>query len=436
MAKKIKKKSKTKSKTKSKKPKILHFFGYEFEENVYVQWAQTAIDHLAQKFKESGMTLKYNMAIEDKGKYYDCRNIYPSTKSTFIEKFFKKREPKGIEGIWENRLVGTTGVVKEKSHYQIYTIESWFKDKIKLNFFEKLTEDDYDIDYSITSGTKSGALHPTSDKSLFRFEGVSPMIFAPNVNEVTPSILYVTGDIVINQKGNMYTDFFPPKPGIESYRIWPNKPVIPEEKIENLKKSGLSSGTGFFVDQLGHIITNYHVIEPCNNKTKIIYKNKEYKTKLIAKDKNLDLALLKANIKNNYFIKTFDKPIKKLQSIIAAGYPLANHLGDDLKFTSGIISSLKGYNDDTTQIQIDAALNPGNSGGPIIDKKNGELVAVAVSVAARRDILEGINFGIKVSQVKDFLYANGIEVEKKKIKKKNENVSKILENSTVQILCL
>ena len=181
-----------------------------------MQWAETAIDHLAQKFKESGMTLKYNMAIEDKGKYYDCRNIYPSTKSTFIEKFFKKREPKGIEGIWENRLVGTTGVVKEKSHYQIYTIESWFKDKIKLNFFEKLTEDDYDIDYSITSGTKSGALHPTSDKSLFRFEGVSPMIFAPNVNEVTPSILYVTGDIVINQKGNMYTDFFPPKPGIES----------------------------------------------------------------------------------------------------------------------------------------------------------------------------------------------------------------------------
>ena len=57
-------------------------------------------------------------------------------------------------------------------------------------------------------------------------------------------------------------------------------------------------------------------------------------------------------------------------------------------------------------------------------------------MAARRDILEGINFGIKVSQVKDFLYANGIEVEKKKIKKKNENVSKILENSTVQILCL
>jgi len=89
--------------------------------------------------------------------------------------------------------------------------------------------------------------------------------------------------------------------------------------------------------------------------------------------------------------------------------------------------------DDTTQIQIDAALNPGNSGGPIVDKISGELVAVAVSVAARRDVLEGINFGIKVSQVKDFLYANGIQEKTKK--NKSKETSKILENSTVQIIC-
>ena len=120
---------------------------------------------------------------------------------------------------------------------------------------------------------------------------------------------------------------------------------------------------------------------------------------------------------------------------MAAGFPLGNILSDDLKYTSGIISSLKGTNDDTTQIQIDAALNPGNSGGPIVDKKKGELVAVAVSVAARRDVLEGINFGIKVSQVKDFLYANGIDNENQKNKNKSKNVSTVLENSTIQILC-
>ena len=81
------------------------------------------------------------------------------------------------------------------------------------------------------------------------------------------------------------------------------------------------------------------------------------------------------------------------------------------------------------------ALNLGNSGGPIIDKKNGELVAVAVAIHARRDIVEGINFGIKVSQVKDFLYANGIETKQKKLKNKSKNVTTILENSTLQILC-
>ena len=435
----VKKKSSVAKKlSKSQKPRILHFYGYEFEMNEYAKWAQEAINGLAQKFKEGGMTLKYNMAIEDKGKYWDCRNIYPTTKSEFIEKFFKKRKPLGIEGIWEHRLSGITGIVKEKSYYQLYNIESWFRDKIKLNFFEKLTEDDYDVDYSITSGTKIGALFPTSDQSLFRLDGISPMIFSPTQSEVTPSVLYISGDITINQKGNMYSDFFPPNPGLESYRIWPNKPVNLEEDNSNInnkdiKKSGLSSGTGFFVDNSGHILTNYHVVEPCNNKTKIIYKNKEYNAKLIAKDKNLDLAVLKVNVKNDYFIKTFDKPIKKLQSIIAAGYPLSGILGDDLKYTSGIISSLKGMNDDTTQIQIDAALNPGNSGGPIIDKTSGELVAVAVSVAARRDVLEGINFGIKVSQVKDFLYANGVKEKTKK--NKNKDINKMLENSTMQIIC-
>ena len=73
--------------------------------------------------------------------------------------------------------------------------------------------------------------------------------------------------------------------------------------------------------------------------------------------------------------------------------------------SSFFISSLKGFKDNSSQIQIDAALNMGNSGGPIVDSNNGELVAVAVSML-RNEIVEGINFGIKVSQVRDFLYSN------------------------------
>ena len=64
-----------------------------------------------------------------------------------------------------------------------------------------------------------------------------------------------------------------------------------------------------------------------------------------------------------------------------------------MKFTSGIVSSLKGIGDDSTRLQIDAALNPGNSGGPIINEETGELVAVAVA-GLRKDKTEAVNFGI------------------------------------------
>ena len=79
-----------------------------------------------------------------------------------------------------------------------------------------------------------------------------------------------------------------------------------------------------------------------------------------------------------------------LLGIIAAGYPLGKSLSDDLKFTSGIISSLKGAEDDSTLIQIDAALNPGNSGGPIFNLE-GNLVGVAYAALNK---LEWIKAGL------------------------------------------
>ena len=107
----------------------------------------------------------------------------------------------------------------------------------------------------------------------------------------------------------------------------------------------------------------------------------------------------------------------KMQKIYAAGYPFGKYLSDDLKFTDGIISSLKGYADNSNELQIDAAINPGNSGGPIVDKETGSLVGVATmklskdyTKAAYGVESENINYGIKSSQVKDFLEANNINI--------------------------
>ena len=125
-----------------------------------------------------------------------------------------------------------------------------------------------------------------------------------------------------------------------------------------------------------------------------------------------------------------------MQRIIAAGYPLGKNLSDDLKFTSGIISSLKGVDDDSTLIQIDAALNKGNSGGPIVSEKTGELVAVAVA-GLRKDITEAVNFGIKTNSLKNFLEANQIETSSSKLLFSfgSVDVSNILEETTVYTYC-
>ena len=235
------------------------------------------------------------------------------------------------------------------------------------------------------------------------------------------------------------------RPGSSSHtwsRIWPenfsnhNAKFEKEKKKKKKDKLEASSGTAFFVTQKGHLVTNFHVVETCNDKSQIIYKDKNYKVKLLAKDKNLDLALLKADIENKVFINISNKSPKKLQRIIAAGYQFGKKVSDDLKFTSGIVSSLKGIEDDSTRIQIDAALNYGNSGGPIVDENSGELVAVAVA-GLRKDMTESINFGIKAGSVKNFLDSNQIDpaLLVKKYSWGFTDVSSILENATVYTFC-
>jgi len=206
-------------------------------------------------------------------------------------------------------------------------------------------------------------------------------------------------------------------------------------KDENEKISG-ASGTAFFIDNNGHMITNHHVIEGCKDKSQISYENNNIKAKLIAKDEFLDLALLKADVKNSSFINISTAPPKKLKRVIVAGYPFGLELSNDLKFNSGIITSLKGLGDDSTRIQIDAAINPGNSGGPIVYEDNGELAAVAVA-GLSKDKTEAVNFGIKASSVKNFLQSNQIDLTlvEQKFNFSNDDLAELLESSTLYTFC-
>ena len=209
-------------------------------------------------------------------------------------------------------------------------------------------------------------------------------------------------------------------------------PSVSSSSGSKKRASGGASGSAFFVTNKGHIITNYHVIQNCRSTPKIKYKDKDVNAKVVAKDSALDLALLKADLRNTKYLSFSNDQPKKLQRIIASGYPFGEYISDDLKFTSGIVSSLKGPGDDSTLVQVDAALNPGNSGGPIVDEETGKLVAVSV-MGMKKSISEGQNFGIKTSSVKNFLAANQVKVSSSWFG--SSDVAQLLEDSTLYTYC-
>ena len=201
---------------------------------------------------------------------------------------------------------------------------------------------------------------------------------------------------------------------------------------DNNKKRS-ASGTAFFINNKGNIVTNNHVVEGCSGPIKVLYNRKEYQDKLISKDGNLDLAVLSSDIKPNQHLKLSKKSGDKLDRVVAAGYPLGYKISDELKLTAGIVSATKGWKDNINEFQIDAALNPGNSGGPVVNDA-GNLFGVAVAGLADR---QNLNFAIKSKAVKDFLDVNKVSYSTATVEFDMDNKKrlKLLEDSTVFIYC-
>ena len=220
------------------------------------------------------------------------------------------------------------------------------------------------------------------------------------------------------------------------------KPVSvlnPIAKLDDIYN--VASGTGFYVSEEGHIITNHHVIDGCEH-IKLHSKGEALKTKKIAEDKRNDLALLKISVPPRHaFALSAESPFP-LQNIVVAGYPFGERVSSTLKFTQGIVSSMAGMGDDYSQIQIDAAIQPGNSGGPILDKY-GNVVAVAVAKLSLKKILkdygvvpENTNFGVKASAVRNLMEGNGVPFKSPntEVISKRE-LSQIATDGTVYLTC-
>tara|TARA_B110000858_G_C17712663_1_gene431375 strand:+ start:128 stop:1063 length:936 start_codon:yes stop_codon:yes gene_type:complete len=173
------------------------------------------------------------------------------------------------------------------------------------------------------------------------------------------------------------------------------------------------SGTCFIINNEGIVLTNAHVVGSCKEMT-VVRKGEEYKARVIATDNANDLAILKTDLKNLSHFNFSSKDPVRLSEITALGFGFGKKFSSDVKATRGIVSSLSGIANNYSQFQIDASIQVGNSGGPILNKETviGVAVAKLDTEAAYKEsgtIAENVNFAIKISTVRQFLDSNDID---------------------------
>ena len=153
--------------------------------------------------------------------------------------------------------------------------------------------------------------------------------------------------------------------------------------------------TGFLIDGNGYILTNAHVI---NNARNLIIENKKGEQFIavpVYVNKNTDLAILK--VTDTTFKKIYVLPYsiprasaELGEQIFTLGYPK-----EDVVYGEGYLSSKSGYSGDTTSYQISISVNPGNSGGPVINK-NGEVIGI---ISSKETNADGVVFAIKSKNI-------------------------------------
>jgi S1-C subfamily serine protease len=231
-----------------------------------------------------------------------------------------------------------------------------------------------------------------------------------------------------------------------------------QTKKEPTPQSG--TGSGFFVSKMGHVITNAHVVKGCKKLTVGDNANKQVPAELINTDNSNDLALLKLSslemasaesksliqklsivvvpLANKGLLRSED--VKLGEKVMVAGYPFGDTFSNTIKVTTGVVSATRGAGDNSSQFQLDAAVQPGNSGGPIYGS-GGNIVGVVVAQLNKRtfgSFVENMNFGIKASTVRQFLVSSGLSSKKAEQTedKSTEQLAEIAKNQALMVMCL
>lgn len=173
--------------------------------------------------------------------------------------------------------------------------------------------------------------------------------------------------------------------------------------VDSQVRDGLSCGTGCIIDKRGVILTSAHVVESSENVVVTIFNGQDYNARVLKRfGDNKDIVLLKIDAPIEFKTVKFgnSERIKVGQKVFAIGNPF----GFNGTLTQGIISRIDYAKN---RIQTDAAINPGSSGGPLLNKK-GKIIGINQAIYNPDNNISniGIGFAIPINLVKEYLLEN------------------------------
>eukprot|EP00038_Savillea_parva_P006149 m.161986 g.161986 ORF g.161986 m.161986 type:complete len:439 (+) comp12132_c0_seq1:5406-6722(+) len=181
----------------------------------------------------------------------------------------------------------------------------------------------------------------------------------------------------------------------------------PNPFTRNMYEVPQGTGSGFVWDDAGHVVTNFHVVQGASGVTVTTSDHTEVPCKLIGVDPSRDIAVLKMQRKRDEPSPIPPLPIGRSGGLKVGqrAYTLGNPFGLDLTFTAGVISAIGRELPSVTgrplanMIQTDAAINPGSSGGPLLDS-SGRVIGMNTMIFSPSGASAGVGFAIPVDTMK------------------------------------
>lgn len=217
-----------------------------------------------------------------------------------------------------------------------------------------------------------------------------PVSYSDAVDIAAPGVVNIFTQRIVQEKQHALLE----SPFLKRFF---NRQNQPRERMQS------SLGSGVIMNEAGYILTNHHVISGADEIRVSLHDGRDVEAKLIGSDAEVDLAVLKINLRNLPYLRIANSGPVKIGDVVLA---IGNPFGVGQTVTMGIVSALGrnqlGLNTYEDYIQTDAAINPGNSGGALINA-HGELVGINAAIYSQSGGSQGIGFAIPATSAAQVL---------------------------------